>query len=238
MPQPSEALTHVNEHDLDALLRRGSFDLRDVRVELDRMAPDERLRCVRALSGKAQAQLFEAAKGAAKLTLEDMVPASVAPLQEVPHHGKNSLLLFTHFAKVFCRPEAGARELWGYNRNSAFIETVVGPGYYVAYEADGEIMVDYTRLPAGKPEHWPPILSNESRLSRVVYTSPSAAPSATARSPTTGSCSAVQRSATGKRTLAHTGALLEPKNAWARDGLRRVVRLNGQDARRTTHGKA
>jgi hypothetical protein len=46
---------------------------------------------------------------------------------------------------------------------------VVGPGYYVAYASDGEVMVDYTRLPSDKLPHWPPILSNQARLSRLVY---------------------------------------------------------------------
>jgi hypothetical protein len=170
MPQQSEALTTTQAPNLDAILRRGSFDLRDVRGMLDGMTPDERLHSVRALSGKAQAQLFDAARGFAQRTLEDLVPQSVPPMQEVPHHGKNSLLMFTQFAKVFVRPSVNAQELWGYNRNSAFIETWVGPGYYVAYEADGEVMVDYTRLPEGPPPaHWPRILSNHARLSRFVY---------------------------------------------------------------------
>lgn len=170
MPQQSEALTTTRPFDLDALLRRGSFDMSDVRALLNGMNAEERLRSVRALSGRAQAQLFDAAKGFEKLTLDDIVPRSVPPMQEVPHLGKNSLLLFTHFAKVFVRPSDDAKELWGYNRSGAFIETVVGPGYYVAYEADGEVMVDYTRLPEGAPPaHWPRVLSNHARLSRFVY---------------------------------------------------------------------
>jgi hypothetical protein len=172
MQQQSESINTGKPgtaRDLDALLRQGSFDVRDVRSALDAMSHGERLTAVRSLSGKAQAQLFDAVKGKAKVTLEDIVPASVPPLTEVVHNGKNSLLMFTHFAKVFCRPEAGATELWGYNRSGDFVETFVGPGYYVAYEQDGEVMVDYTRLPSGKPESWPPMLSNHARLSRFVY---------------------------------------------------------------------
>ena len=102
--------------------------------------------------------------------LEDIVPANCAPLTEVPHLGINSLLMFRTFAKVFCRPATGARELWGYNRSGAFVETVVGPGYYVAYEtSDGEVLVDYTRLPTGKLDAWPAIIANEARFGRFVY---------------------------------------------------------------------
>jgi hypothetical protein len=168
MPQRNEDLSKASP-DLDATLRRGSFDLKEIRAALDVQSHSERLRAIRSLSGKAQAQLFDAAKGVARLTLEDLVPAVVAPLHEVPHNGKNSLALFTRFAKVFCRPERDAKELWGYNRSGEFVETFVGPGYYVAYEQGDEVMVDYTRAPAGKPENWPTMLSNHARLSRFVY---------------------------------------------------------------------
>jgi hypothetical protein len=165
-----EATTSYGE-DLDGLLRTGSFDIEDVGRRLDQLHPAARLTAVRSLGGRAQAELFDAAKGVRKLRLEDLVPFKTLALQEVVHEGKNSLLAFTHFAKVFCRPKHGeARELWGYNRNSKLVERAVGPGYYVAYEGPGEeVLVDYTRSPKGKLSHWPEILGNEERLSRFVY---------------------------------------------------------------------
>ncbi len=91
----------------------------------------------------------------------------------VPHEGRNSLLLFTHFAKVFYRAEdsvIAAKELWGFNRSGPLISTAVGPGYYVAYpHGQGEVLVDYTRLPTRAPSGWPAILRNDQRLSRFVY---------------------------------------------------------------------
>jgi hypothetical protein len=95
-------------------------------------------------------------------------------MREVVHHGKNSLPAFTTFAKVFVRPddpEAVKTELWGYNRNPAFIETAVGPGYFVAHahEVDGEMLVSYLRVPPRKPDGWPEIVPNSSRFSRFVY---------------------------------------------------------------------
>lgn len=155
---------------LDALLKRRDFDIHAVGRYLDALDSGSRIAQVRALSGKAQAVLYEAAKGARKLKLDQLVPSSVADLTEVPHHGKNSLALFTHFSKVFCRPRREAKELWGFNRVGMVVEKSVGPGYYVAYEGPGdEVLIDYTRQPEGKLEHWPEILSNKARLSRFVY---------------------------------------------------------------------
>lgn len=156
--------------DLNQVLTGGDFDLRQIGAYLDGLDETARVAAVRSMSGRAQAVLYEAAKGVRVVRLEDIVPANVAPLAEVPHYGINSLLMFRTFSKVFCRPEAGARELWGYNRSGGFVETFVGPGYYVAYETpEGEVLVDYTRLPTGKPEHWPAIIPNEARFSRFVY---------------------------------------------------------------------
>lgn len=156
--------------ELDSLLKTGSFDVGAVAMQLDALDSRARLAQVRSLSRPAQAALYEAAKGARKLTLEDLVPAATPDLTEVVHEGKNTLLVFTEFAKVFCRPKRDARELWGYNRTGALIETTAGPGYYVACEGPGdEVLIDYTRLPEGKPESWPEVSSNSARLSRFVY---------------------------------------------------------------------
>jgi hypothetical protein len=156
--------------DLDARLAAGRFDIEELGLALDESDTAARLTQVLALGKRAQAQLYEAAKGARKLRLEQLVPAERPDLTEVVHHGKNTLGVFTHFAKVFCRPKREAKELWGYNRAGGLIETGVGPGYYVAYEGPGdEVLIDYTRVPEGKPEHWPEIQSNKSRLSRFVY---------------------------------------------------------------------
>ncbi len=156
--------------ELDSVLKTGNFDISRVAEKLDALPAAARLAEIRALSRPAQAALYEAAKGARKLTLEDLVPPSVPELSEVVHEGKNTLVMFTQFAKVFCRPLRAKNELWGYNRAGAVVENAVGPGYYVAYEGPGdEVLIDYTRLPEGKPESWPKIVPNRSGLSRLVY---------------------------------------------------------------------
>jgi hypothetical protein len=168
MPQ-SEVVLEKPKMNLNGELSSGRFDLTHVASYLDGLDPESRLAVVRSLGGRAQANLFEAVRGVRKLSLEDIVPSHLGPRVEVPHNGKNSLPMFTLFAKVFTRPSMESKELWGFNRSGGFVETFVGPGYYVAYEKDGEIAVDYTRLPEGKLDHWPAIIPNESRGSRFVY---------------------------------------------------------------------
>jgi hypothetical protein len=156
--------------DLDAELRGGRIDMAEVAAWLDGQTPTARLAAVRSLTGMAQARLYEAAKGHRKRKLEDLVPAEVEPLREVVHEGKNSLPVFTTFAKVFCRPKGELQEAWGYNRSGPLVERAVGPGYFVAYEGPGdELLIDYTRLPKTKPSGWPEIIPNHERLSRFVY---------------------------------------------------------------------
>lgn len=169
MPDPS-LVSEGTLFALDAQLSRGQFDFASLGNALDALDAASRLAQVRALGKRAQATLYEAAKGQRKVRLEHLVPSYVPDLAEVVHHGKNSLGMFSHFAKVFCRPKRETKELWGYNRAGNLIEASVGPGYFVAYEGPGdEVLIDYTRLPEGKPEHWPEIVSNKARLSRFVY---------------------------------------------------------------------
>jgi len=156
--------------ELDAIVRSGSFDIVEVGQQLDVLRPAERLAAIRSLGSRAQAKLYDAAKGARKLKLTDLVPADVEPFTQVVHEGKNSLPVFSTFAKVFCRPKGDGSELWGYNRSGPLLENVVGPGYYVAYEGPGdEVLIDYTRLPKDKAPGWPDIIPNHERLSRFVY---------------------------------------------------------------------
>ena len=158
---------------LETMLAGAQPDMRAISTYLDGLASGARIAETQGLSARAQAKLFEAARGFRAIGLADLVPEDAPPLSEVPHFGRNSLLAFTRFAKVFCRPDGDVEgELWGYNRNPlALIETVVGPGYYVAYPytTAGEVLVDYLRTPPRKPAHWPAILPNSARLSRVVY---------------------------------------------------------------------
>ena len=157
---------------LRELLGNDPPEMDAVASHLDNLEAAERVVEIRTLGRAHLARLFEAAEGYRPITLNDIVSGERDAMQEVLHHGKNSLPVFNHFAKAFVRPATGDRsELWGYNRTGGFVETVVGPGYFVAYPADvpREVLVDYLRVPPQRPEHWPEILPNSARLSRVVY---------------------------------------------------------------------
>src|SRR5262249_37040939 len=143
-----------------------------------------RVDTIRQWDGKTQERLYEAAKGFLPLTLEHFVPSDREPLQEVIHWGKNSLPALTHFQKRFCKPggprptgASGGEEppewgdmLWGYNHNDG-LSKFAGPGFFCVHpdEAEGEIGIDYTKLPPSKPEKWPAIQPNSSGISRLVY---------------------------------------------------------------------
>jgi hypothetical protein len=149
-------------------------DLRRISRVLDELGHSGRLDTIRGWDADQQAAIYKAAKGYLPLALEHFVPATVGAMTEVIHHGKNSLPAFTHFQKRFCRPppvdgEASEGQLWGYNHQELQLWT--GPGYFVAHlaESDGEVAIDYTLAPPGKPGDWPDLLPNSARLGRFVY---------------------------------------------------------------------
>lgn len=157
---------------LRELLSEDTPDVAAVEAYLDSLDSEQRIAEIRTLGRRHQARLFEAARGHKPISLDDIVDSTRPPMKEVIHHGKNSLPAFSRFSKVFVRPDAASsNELWGYNRSGSFIETVVGPGYFVVYphRSEGEVLVDYLRVPSGRPAEWPEILPNSSRLSAFVY---------------------------------------------------------------------
>ncbi len=156
---------------LQELLSSGTVDMHAVSTYLDELDAGRRRREVLELGRQAQRRLFDAADGWAPLGLDDLVPPEAPAETEVPHEGRNTLPAFRRFAKVFTRPEPFEGELWGYNRTSPLLQTLVGPGYYVAYphSRPGEVRVDYLRVPPAGLSGWPPVLPNSARLSRFVY---------------------------------------------------------------------
>ncbi|HEX4447205.1 MAG TPA: hypothetical protein VH044_10730 [Polyangiaceae bacterium] len=162
------------------------LDLPKLSSVLDELGPPGRLWSVQQWTRGNLAVLWEAAKGFRPLTLDDLVPPSIAPLSEVVHHGKNSLPVFSHFRKHFCRPAPApasgasgegsgdapvesAAELVGYNEQATGAFT--GPGYYVARASaeSGAVDFDYTKTPAQKAASWPPLAPSSARLGRFVY---------------------------------------------------------------------
>ena len=166
--------------DLTVLLEP-SINLARLEHVLNDLGHSGRLATVRGWEPKTLTKLYEAAKGHHPLTLEHFEPARIGPLTEVIHHGKNSLPLFSHFQKRFTRPDAkedAPKELWGFNRQSN--EAFTGPGYFVVLAEwqgrppsegtdEGEVAIDYRKLPTGRVPSWPDIMPNSARLGRFVY---------------------------------------------------------------------
>jgi hypothetical protein len=169
----SSAAERLAGEELRGRLRRGRIDVREIASFLDSLGSLERLAAVRSLGRREQRALYGAAEGAFGLRLVDLVPESVPDLTPVRHHGRNTLPLFTHFEKRFCRPRGADRkqpgELYGFNFQALSFAT--GPGYFVASEdpARGEVRIDYRRLPPERPESWPEVRRNEVGLARFVY---------------------------------------------------------------------
>jgi hypothetical protein len=143
---------------------------------LDGLGHPGRLDTIRGWHHHQQEQLYEAAKGFKPVTLEHFVPSDTPPMVEVIHWGKNSLPAFTHFQKRFCKPKDKDGELWGYNDNhEGHHQFATGPGYFVVHAPErgdaeqGEIDIDYHKLPPAKPDAWPPIKPNEAGISRFIY---------------------------------------------------------------------
>jgi hypothetical protein len=159
--------------DIAPMISRDSMDRKEIARVLDEVAEPTRIQSLAELGRRELARLFDVAADNEPLTLDHFVPAGVGPMVEVIHEGKNSLGLFTRFQKRFCRPPNVAGELWGYNEQGMRVFT--GPGYFVAHAPTenlaigGGVIVDYRKLPADKPDGWPPIMPNSARLSRFIY---------------------------------------------------------------------
>jgi hypothetical protein len=153
------------------VLLEPSIDLKRLTEVLDGLGHEGRVHTARGWSKKRQAELYECAKGYLPIDLDFLVPPSMGPLVEVIHEGKNTLPAFTHFQKRFVKLEGEEAPIGGYNHQT--LSPVTGPGYFVVDlgtgEHEGELAIDYTRMPKGKPASWPEIKTNEGGLGALVY---------------------------------------------------------------------
>lgn len=155
-----------------AILQQPQPDIDSFARSFESAPAAERIAITEAIDRAGQERLWAATRGR-PVRIAEMVPRDLGPLRQVIFHGKNSLPLFSRFQKRFCRPASGVDrdELWGYNHQS--LAPVTGPGYFVAYDspgnAFGDVAIDYTRIPPGRPQEWPEIHDNTWRLSRFIY---------------------------------------------------------------------
>lgn len=145
------------------------IDLERLSEVLDGLGHEGRVHTTRTWTKKQMKALFEAAKGFRPIDFDFLVP-SVGPLVEVIHDGKNTLPLFTHFQKRFVKLEGEDLEVAGYNHQS--MSPITGPGYFGVTkgegEHEGELVLDYTKVPKKKPDSWPEIVPNEGGIAGIV----------------------------------------------------------------------
>jgi len=150
---------------LSSLLDTPDVTQPQLAAHLDALDSETRRSEIHALSGKAQKRLWDVCKGAPAFTLEDLVPASLGEGKEVIYAGKNSLAMFTLFEKRMMRKGG---EIIGYNFQT--MAWFTGPGYFTCLQAkDGEILFDYTKVPAQGPTEWPTSVPNTGMFSKLVY---------------------------------------------------------------------
>ncbi len=128
----------------------------EIAAHLDGLAAKDRVREVLALNGRQLAKLFELTKGKGAVTLAEFVArAEETTIYEL----RNGLPVFNVSQKRFFRPKDG--EVVGYNHADPLAMFFAGPGYFFARDGDdGELLFDYTRLPALQPPGWPAIKPN------------------------------------------------------------------------------
>ena len=161
------------ERELKALLAERPVRPQGVADLLEGLGHEERVRAIRSLGRGPQSRLYEAVDGFRPVHLADLVPPGMGDFVPVRHFGRNTLPLFTHFEKRFCRPRGAdpekPGELYGFNFQT--LAPLTGPGYFVASEDPGrpEVWVDYNQVPPSCPEGWPEIASNDRGLPRLVF---------------------------------------------------------------------
>lgn len=155
--------------DVSVLLGQ-NIDLPRLAQVLDGLGHEGRVHTTQTWSTRDQARLFEAAKENGPLDLSFLVPDAVQPLEGVIHEGKNTLPVFSIFQKRFAKIP-NVPELAGYNHQTMSLFT--GPGYFVVGAGDGEhqgeLAIDYTKLPSAKPDAWPEIVPNGGLIGSLVY---------------------------------------------------------------------
>lgn len=146
-------------------------ELATLAAELDAATWDERLAWVRGLGRREQYALYALAEGS---------PVRVGELvrgdRVVRHYGRNGLGPgFNRFEKRFARL---GRVVVGYNANefwrpiAGLAARVTGPGHFTACdspEVEGEVWIDYRRIPTERHPEFPPLASNEEGLPALVF---------------------------------------------------------------------
>lgn len=161
------AVANSSNATLADLLRRSDITLPTITAHLDALTPDERVRQIDMLAGKAmQKRLWQLCADAPPLTLDEII----APGQNQARWlGRNSMPMFTGVDKRVVRQGS---DIIGYNHVTGLGGWFGGPGYFTMLPAPGrakELVVDYTKLPTSAPAGWPAIEPNTKGTHTLVY---------------------------------------------------------------------
>lgn len=169
-------MTHP--HSIKESILASSVDLDELANHLNSLDHQGRMAIIELWDKAVQKNLFELCKGRTVKT-DDIVPHGFYD-QQVIHHGKNSMPMFSSFQKRFAilskdkdlenRDRASAQVI-GYNEWSKLLVGLTTPGYYRGYEdaETGEFVVDYNQIPEQTLEIWPALMPNEARIGRFVF---------------------------------------------------------------------
>ena len=130
-------------------------------VPLDEATHEQRIRWIRGLSRKELSALYDLAEGGPAL---DIAHFHAGPDEVVIHHGQNSLPAFNQFQK---RVVSNNGRLQGYNHQT--LGWLTGPGHFTLAQDGEEVLFDYTVEPTTPFDNFPPLKSNTSGLSTLVY---------------------------------------------------------------------
>ncbi|HEY1587951.1 MAG TPA: hypothetical protein VGH63_19760 [Polyangia bacterium] len=161
------AVANTSNATLADLLRREEIALPTISAHLEALTPDERVRQIDQLAGKAvQKRLWALCADAPPLTMDEIIPPGK---NEARWQGRNSMAMFTTVDKRVVR-QGG--DIIGYNHVTGIGGWFGGPGYFTMLPAPGrakEIVVDYTKLPTTAPAGWPAIVPNTKGTHTLVY---------------------------------------------------------------------
>jgi hypothetical protein len=152
------------------ILLEPKINLERLTEVLDGLGHEGRVHTIRQWTKGHKSDLFDAAKGYRPLDYDFLVPSSVGPLVEVIHEGHNTLPMFSRFQKRFVKIEGEDVPVAGYNHQS--MQAFTGPGYFGVTkgegEHEGELVIDYSKLPKQKPPSWPEIRANDTGIAALV----------------------------------------------------------------------
>jgi len=154
--------THVA---IAELIAEPAADLAAIASYLDSLDPAARWAELDRLGRAEQRALFAKAASRA-IGLKHFVGDGQT---ETIHDGRNTLPLpsplrrFRKYFAVVGDPDC----LIGFNDGPT--RRLIGPGFFVAVETDGDVVFDYDRQPSSTPSSWPAVVPNTQGLQRYVF---------------------------------------------------------------------